>query len=107
MLTVSMIAALVMLAAAVVVKILTVELLASYNRRYTRLQDQLGAVRSDLRAEMKKQAAVERQWKSVENRRHRLHVRIDHRHEEVDVFEFDDSCRAAHFDLLTSHLVER
>ena len=107
MLTLSRIAALVMLAAAVVVKTLTVELLASYNRRYTRLQDQLDAVRSDLRAEMKNQAAVERQWKSVENRRHRLHVRIDHRYEEVDVFEFDDSCHAVHFDLLTSHLVER
>ena len=52
MLTLSRIAALVMLAAAVVVKTLTVELLASYNRRYTRLQDQLDAVRSDLRAEM-------------------------------------------------------
>ena len=61
MLTLSRIAALVMLAAAVVVKTLTVELLATYNRRYPRLQDQLDAVRSDLRAEMKKQAAVERQ----------------------------------------------
>jgi chromosome segregation ATPase len=105
--TLSMIAALVMLAAAVVVKILTVELLATHHRRCAHLQDQLDAARSDLRAEVTKRAAVERHWRSAEHRRHRLRVRIDQRHGEIDVLEFDQSARAAHFDLLTSHLVER
>jgi hypothetical protein len=103
----SMIAAVVMLAAAVVVKIVTVELLASHHRRYARLQGQLDAARSDLRAQMTKHAAVERHWKSAEHRRHRLHVLIDQRQGEIDLFEFDQFSRAAHFDLLTSHLVER
>ena len=96
-----------MLAAVVVGKIVTVELLAAHHRRYARLQDQLDAVHADLRAEVTKHAAVERNWRALEHKRHRVNVRIAHGDEQVGLFEFDESCRSAHFDLLTSHQVER
>lgn len=102
-----MIAALVMLAAVVVTKILTVELLAAHHRRYARLQDLLNATRGDLRAEMTRHAGVERERRTFEHKRHRLNVRTAHATERIGLYEFDDSCRSAHFDLLTSHLVER
>ncbi len=105
--TISMIAALLMLAAVVVTKILTVELLATHHRRYARLQDVLNSTRSDLRAEMTKHAGVEREWRKLEHKRHRINVRAAHAIEQIGLYEFDDSCRSAHFDLLTSHLVER
>jgi glucose 1-dehydrogenase len=108
--TISMVAALVALAAVVVVvvvvKILTVEFLASHHRRYARLQEQLDTVRFELRGELTKHAAVEREWRSLGHKRHRANVRIAHRREEIGLYEFDDSCRSAHFDLLTSHVVE-
>jgi len=105
--TISMITALIMLAAVIVAKILTVELLAAHHRRYARLQDLLDAARNNLRAAATKHAAVEREWRTLEHRRHRLNVRTAHATEHIGVHEFDRSCRAAHFDLLTSHLVER
>lgn len=107
MTTISMIIALVMLAAVVVTKILTVDLLASHHRRYDRLQDLLDAARSGLRAEMTKHAAVQREWRSFEHKRHRVKVRTAHATEQIGLHEFDNSCRAAHFDLLTSHVIER
>jgi hypothetical protein len=105
--TISMIAALVALAVVVVVKILTVEFLAAHHRRCAHWQEQLDTLRSELRRELTKHAAVEREWRSLEHKRHRSNVRIAHRREEIGLHEFDDSCRSAHFDLLTSHLVER
>jgi len=105
--TISMIAALVALAAVVVVKILTVELLAAHHRRFARLQDQLDAVRCDLRAELNRHGRVEHEWRGLEHKRHRVNVRTAHASEEIGLYEFDDSCRTAHFDLLTSHVVER
>jgi hypothetical protein len=107
MTTLTMILALVALAGVVVAKIVTMELLAAHHRRYARLQESLDEARSNLRAELTKHARVEREWRSVEHKRHRLNVRLARAREELDLFEFDSSCRAAHFDLLTMHRVDR
>ncbi len=105
--TISMIAALIMLAGVVVAKILTMELLAAHHRRFARLQEQLDGLRSELRVEVRKHAVVEREWRTWEHKRHRINIRTAHAREQIGLFEFDDSCRAAHFDLLTSHVVDR
>jgi hypothetical protein len=59
------------------------------------------------RAEMTKHAAVEREWRGFEHKRHRINVRTAHATEQIGLYEFDNSCRVAHFDLLTSHVIER
>ncbi len=105
--TISMITALIMLAGVVVAKILTMELLAGHHRRFARLQEQLDGLRSELRAEARKHAAIEREWRTWENKRHRINVRSAHAREQIGLFEHDSACREAHFDLLTSHVVER
>lgn len=105
--TISMIAALIMLAGVVVAKILTMELLAAHHRRFARLQEQLEVLRSDLRVETRKHATAERERRTWEHKRHRINIKSAHALEQIGLFEFDDSCRAAHFDLLTSHVVDR
>lgn len=105
--TISMYAALVMLAAVVVAKLVTMEMLAAHNRRYSRLQEQLEGARHELRVARRRHAGAELEWKAVEHRRHRVNTRMAHAHEEIGLYEYDDSCRQAHFELLTMNLVER
>ena len=105
--TILMIAAFVALAGVVVGKLVTMELLAVQRRRSARFQGRLVQLESELRAARRHQAAVERERRSLERRRHRLNVKLAHAHEQIGLHEFDESCRQAHFDLLTMHVVER
>lgn len=105
--TLCMIAALVMLAAVVVAKSVTMELLRAQRRRFERLQEHLERSQSELRRASGYRSMAERGRQSAERRRHRINVRIAHAHEEIGLHEYTEASRQAHFGLLTTHVVER
>lgn len=102
-----MIVALVMLAGVVVAKIVTLELMAAHRRRLTRLHELLHVAQSDVRRATQAKTRLEYERKRVERKQHGIRVRIAHAKEQIGLYEFDESCRHAHFDLLTSHKVDR
>lgn len=99
--------ALTMLAAVVVAKIVTMEMLRSHQRRLATVNERREEVMADLRAATRVRKRHEYRRRSVERKHHRAAVRINRAKEQLELMDFERSCRDAHFGLLSSHLVER
>ncbi|MBT3346643.1 MAG: hypothetical protein HN712_30555 [Gemmatimonadetes bacterium] len=99
--------ALVMLAAVVVAKIVTMEMLRSHQRRLAYVHERREVVMADLRSVTRVRIRHDHRRRTLERKQHRTAVRINHAREKLELFDLEKDSRSAHFGLLTSHVVER
>ena len=99
--------ALAMLAAVVVAKIVTMEMLRSHQRRLASVYELRDVALANLRAVTRVRKRHEFQRKNSERLKHKANLRIGRFKEELELMDFEHSSRQAHFDVLTSHVVER